>query len=141
MVAAICNSFKSGNSNNAIMSMNTTETSEEKESTANKNISIETQSESLKFLNGALKHNHEQPNLQCTIKQLEDVKIVIKILPIFMSTIMLNCCLAQLSTFFVQQAATMNTKLGSLKIPPASLPVFPVLFIMVLAPDPYTTMS
>lgn len=47
---------------------------------------------------------------------------------------MLNCCLAQLSTFSVQQAATMNTKLGSLKVPPASLPVFPVIFILILAP-------
>ncbi|XP_062116428.1 protein NRT1/ PTR FAMILY 4.6-like [Humulus lupulus] len=134
LVAAICNSFKPRNSNNAIMSMNTTETSEGKESTTNKNISIQIQTESLKFLNRALKHNPAHSNLQCTIKQVEDVKIVIKILPIFMSTIMLNCCLAQLSTFSVQQAATMNTKLGSLKIPPASLPVFPVLFIMVLAP-------
>ncbi|GJU00388.1 major facilitator superfamily domain, general substrate transporter [Tanacetum coccineum] len=53
---------------------------------------------------------------------------------LFMSTIMLNCCLAQLSTFSVQQAATMNTKIGSLRVPPASLPVFPVIFIMVLAP-------
>ena len=51
-----------------------------------------------------------------------------------MSTIMLNCCLAQLSTFSIQQAATVNTNLGSFKIPPASLPIFPVLFIMILAP-------
>ncbi|KAI4343834.1 hypothetical protein L6164_011139 [Bauhinia variegata] len=28
----------------------------------------------------------------------------------------------------------MNTKLGSFKVPPASLPVFPVIFIMILAP-------
>ncbi|KAL0372435.1 UNVERIFIED_CONTAM: protein NRT1/ PTR FAMILY 4.6 [Sesamum calycinum] len=41
---------------------------------------------------------------------------------------------AVLSTFSVQQAATMNTKLGSLKVPPASLPIFPVVFIMILAP-------
>ncbi|CAN1262384.1 Protein NRT1/ PTR FAMILY 4.7 [Linum perenne] len=34
----------------------------------------------------------------------------------------------------VQQAATMNTKLGSFKVPPASLPIFPVIFIMILAP-------
>ncbi|KAM6594126.1 hypothetical protein CsatA_001829 [Cannabis sativa] len=133
LVAAICNSIKPRNSNNAIMSMNTIETNEgNKENTTNKNIS--TQTESLKFLNRALKHNPSHPNLQCTIKQVEDVKIVIRILPIFMSAIMLNCCLAQLSTFSVQQAATMNTKLGSFKIPPASLPVFPVLFIMILAP-------
>ncbi|XLR03638.1 hypothetical protein S83_069836 [Arachis hypogaea] len=47
---------------------------------------------------------------------------------------MLNCCLAQLSTFSIQQSSTMDTNLGSFKVPPASLPVFPGLFIMVLAP-------
>lgn len=51
-----------------------------------------------------------------------------------MSTVMLNCCLAQLSTFSVQQAATMNTYIGALKVPPASLPIFPVIFTMILAP-------
>ncbi|XLR49186.1 hypothetical protein S83_033846 [Arachis hypogaea] len=47
---------------------------------------------------------------------------------------MLNCCLAQLSTFSIQQSSTMDTNLGSFKVPPASLSVFPGLFIMVLAP-------
>ncbi|XP_050372594.1 protein NRT1/ PTR FAMILY 4.6-like [Argentina anserina] len=88
----------------------------------------ETPSQSLKFLNRAVLNN------QCTVQQLEEVKIVLKILPIFACTIMLNCCLAQLSTFSVQQAATMDTQLGSLKVPPASLPIFPVVFIMILAP-------
>lgn len=90
--------------------------------------------ESLKFLNRALVNKPVHPVLECTVQQVEEVKIVIKILPIFGCTIMLNCCLAQLSTFSVQQAATMNTKVGSMKVPPASLPVFPVLFIMILAP-------
>lgn len=90
--------------------------------------------ESLKFLNRALVNKPAHPVLECTVQQVEEVKIVIKILPIFGCTIMLNCCLAQLSTFSVQQAATMNTKVGSMKVPPASLPVFPVLFIMILAP-------
>jgi len=74
------------------------------------------------------------PALKCSVKQIEEVKIVLKMLPIFTSTIILNCCLAQLSTFSVQQAASMDTKLGSLTIPPASLPVFPILIMMVLAP-------
>ncbi|CAH9146676.1 unnamed protein product [Cuscuta epithymum] len=94
-------------------------------------------SHSLKFLNNAVlnkPNNSRWGSLQCSVQQLEDVKTVIKILPIFASTIMLNCCLAQLSTFSVQQAATMNTHLGSLKVPPASLPVFPVVFMMILAP-------
>ncbi|KAF9606443.1 hypothetical protein IFM89_025152 [Coptis chinensis] len=47
---------------------------------------------------------------------------------------MFNCCLAQLSTFSVEQAVTMDTKVGSLKVPPASLLVFPILFIIILTP-------
>ncbi|CAH2043799.1 unnamed protein product [Thlaspi arvense] len=87
------------------------------------------------FLSEAVRKRESLPRrLHCTEEQVEDVKIVIKILPIFMSTIMLNCCLAQLSTFSVQQASTMNTKLGSLTVPPAALPVFPVVFTMILAP-------
>lgn len=88
----------------------------------------------LEFLNRAATSRPICRGLQCTIEQVEEVKIVIRILPIFVCTIMLNCCLAQLSTFSIQQAATMDTKVGSLKVPPASLPVFPVVFIIVLAP-------
>ncbi|XP_008456458.2 protein NRT1/ PTR FAMILY 4.6-like [Cucumis melo] len=93
-----------------------------------------TPTQSLKFLNKAVQNPPFHPSVKCTTQQLEDVKIVIKVLPIFACTIILNSCLAQLSTFSIEQAATMNTKISSLKIPPASLPVFPVLFIIVLAP-------
>ncbi|XP_057980256.1 protein NRT1/ PTR FAMILY 4.6-like isoform X2 [Malania oleifera] len=41
----------------------------------------------------------------------------------------LECTITQ-----VEEAATMNTQLGSLRIPPASLPIFPVVFIIILAP-------
>lgn len=91
-------------------------------------------SQSLTFLNRAVVNKAACTALRCRVQELEEVKIVIKVLPIFACTIMLNCCLAQLSTFSVQQAATMDTKLGSLKVPPASLPIFPVVFIMIIAP-------
>lgn len=111
-----------------------TETSEEEEGHFKETAPIQITTQNLKFLNRAITDNPVHPILECTVKQVEDVKIVLNILPIFMFTIMLNCCLAQLSTFSVQQAATMNTNIGSLRVPPASLPVFPVLFIMILAP-------
>lgn len=82
----------------------------------------------LAFLNRAAHHGG------CSVQEVEDVKIVLMVLPIFFSTIMLNCCLAQLSTFSVEQAATMDTRVGHLRVPPASLPVFPVTFIIILAP-------
>lgn len=89
---------------------------------------------SLKFIGKATAKNAAYPSLHCTVKQVQEVKIVVQVVPIFMSTVMLNCCLAQLSTFSVQQAATMNTYIGALKVPPASLPIFPVIFTMILAP-------
>ncbi|RZC58707.1 hypothetical protein C5167_006014 [Papaver somniferum] len=94
----------------------------------------ETLTEGLEFLHIAIAETPIHPSLDCSVTQVEEVKIVFRILPIFASTFMLNCCLAQLSTFSVQQAATMNTKLGSFMIPPASLPIFPILITMILAP-------
>ncbi|KAG2612502.1 protein NRT1/ PTR FAMILY 4.6-like isoform X1 [Panicum virgatum] len=99
-------------------------------------------SRELAFLNRAVRCHDEdqQPQqngrrlLACKVQEVEDVKIVLMVLPIFFSTIMLNCCLAQLSTFSVEQAATMDTRVGGLTVPPASLPVFPVTFIILLAP-------
>ncbi|XP_047311926.1 protein NRT1/ PTR FAMILY 4.6-like [Impatiens glandulifera] len=98
------------------------------------NLESENPSGTLKFLNRASQNKPVHPRFECSIQEVEEVKVVLGILPIFACTIMLNCCLAQLSTFSVQQAATMDTKLGSLRVPPASLPVFPVVFIMTLAP-------
>ncbi|KAM7483273.1 hypothetical protein LguiB_007856 [Lonicera macranthoides] len=139
LAAAVYNTCFSKTPSKAIVSMNTTpsyatETSEDEGGHFKETASIQITTQNLKFLNRAITNNPVHPILECTIKQVEDVKIVLHILPIFMSTIMLNCCLAQLSTFSVQQAATMNTNIGSLRVPPASLPVFPVLFIMILAP-------
>lgn len=141
LVAALINACTSRSPSNAIANMSTSpsypaETGKEVEEGTDKATEFNPQppTESLKFLNRALVNKPVHPVLECTVQQVEEVKIVIKILPIFGCTIMLNCCLAQLSTFSVQQAATMNTKVGSLKVPPASLPVFPVLFIMILAP-------
>ncbi|KAK9203013.1 hypothetical protein WN943_013266 [Citrus x changshan-huyou] len=139
LTAAIFNTCKSKNSSNAVTEVHSSPTcSNESRDEGNSNVKEKVPSqkptEDIKFLNRALRNNPAYPIVQCTVKEVEEVKIVFKIFPIFMSTIMLNCCLAQLSTFSVQQAATMNTKLGSLKVPPASLPVFPVIFILILAP-------
>ncbi|XP_071731626.1 protein NRT1/ PTR FAMILY 4.6-like isoform X2 [Rutidosis leptorrhynchoides] len=125
LAAAIFNTLSNNARNAAVSTSISTETKEE-EGKSNDNVT-----ENLNFLNKAVKNKSK---FEVTVKQVEEVKIVLKIFPVFLSTIMLNCCLAQLSTFSVQQAATMNTNIGSFRVPPASLPIFPVLFIMVLAP-------
>lgn len=139
LVAAGVNTCMSRSSGNAIASLTTSPSNPNptsKDATDNSIavMPVETLTKSLDWLNKAVVNKPIHSALECTVEQVEEVKIVIKIFPIFACTIMLNCCLAQLSTFSVQQANTMDTKLGSLKVPPASLPVFPVVFIMMLAP-------
>ncbi|XP_071707427.1 protein NRT1/ PTR FAMILY 4.5-like [Rutidosis leptorrhynchoides] len=93
-----------------------------------------TLSNNLAFLNRAVVNKTANKSLVCSVQEVEDVKIMLQILPIFACTVILNCCLAQLSTFSVHQASTMNTKLGSFNVPPASLPIFPITFMMIMAP-------
>lgn len=136
LIGAVLNNCASRSPSNAIASMSlSSPTDIDQQKTVTKDTEhTETPSSSLKFLNKAAVNKPAYDFLQCTVKQVEDVKIVLRVLPIFGCTIMLNCCLAQLSTFSVQQASTMDTKIGSLKVPAASLPVFPVVFIIVLGP-------
>ncbi|KAG6587520.1 Protein NRT1/ PTR FAMILY 4.6, partial [Cucurbita argyrosperma subsp. sororia] len=135
LASAAFNNRKPKSSNNVVISISTSSVSSDSVRDVDEQTPITPiPTQNLEFLNRAAMNNPNHPELKCTLKQVEEAKVVLKIFPIFASTIMLNCCLAQLSTFSVQQAATMNTKLGSLKVPPASLPVFPVIFIMILAP-------
>ena len=55
-------------------------------------------------------------------------------LPIILSTVFMNTCLAQLQTFSVQQSITMDTRVFGFQVPGPSLPVIPLLFMFVLIP-------
>ncbi|XP_021713499.1 protein NRT1/ PTR FAMILY 4.3-like [Chenopodium quinoa] len=71
----------------------------------------------------------------CTVTQVEQVKILISLLPIFACTIVFNTILAQLQTFSVQQGSQMNNKLTkSFSIPPASLQAIPYILLLFLVP-------
>lgn len=55
--------------------------------------------------------------------------------PIFCCTIIMTLCLAQLQTFSIQQGYTMDTSLTKhFHIPPASLPIIPIMFLIILVP-------
>lgn len=77
----------------------------------------------------------ESPWKLCTVNQVEQVKILISVIPIFACTIVFNTILAQLQTFSVQQGSSMNTKLTkSFHIPPASLQAIPYIMLIFLVP-------
>ncbi|KAJ9560094.1 hypothetical protein OSB04_005254 [Centaurea solstitialis] len=71
----------------------------------------------------------------CTVTQVEEFKCFIRVLPVWVTTIALSISFAQLSTFFLSQAAIMDRRLGSnFVIPSGSVPVFSAINALLLVP-------
>ncbi|XP_014517448.2 protein NRT1/ PTR FAMILY 4.5-like [Vigna radiata var. radiata] len=97
----------------------------------------------LRFLDRAaiqVKHDVESekppsPWKLCRVTQVENAKIVLSMIPIFGCTIIMTLCLAQLQTFSIQQGYTMDTTFTkNFQIPPASLPIIPIIFLIIIVP-------
>ncbi|XP_050376653.1 protein NRT1/ PTR FAMILY 6.3 [Argentina anserina] len=69
-----------------------------------------------------------------TLTDVEEVKMIIRMLPIWATTILFWTVYAQMTTFSVSQATSMDRKIGSFQIPPASLTVFFVGSILLTVP-------
>ncbi|XVF51703.1 hypothetical protein PTKIN_Ptkin04bG0205600 [Pterospermum kingtungense] len=69
-----------------------------------------------------------------TLTDVEEVKLVLRMLPIWATTIIFWTVYAQMTTFSVSQATTMDRHIGSFQIPPASLTVFFVGSILLTVP-------
>ncbi|KAJ7947207.1 protein NRT1/ PTR FAMILY 4.5-like [Quillaja saponaria] len=71
----------------------------------------------------------------CRVTQVENAKIILGMVPVFCCTIIMTLCLAQLQTFSIQQGLTMDTSVTkSFHIPPASLPIIPIIFLIIIVP-------
>ncbi|XAR48255.1 hypothetical protein NMG60_11031012 [Bertholletia excelsa] len=75
----------------------------------------------------------------CTVTQVEEVKILIRLIPIPACTVMMNLILTEFLTLSVQQAYTLNTHIGRLKLPVTCMPVFPGLSIFLILSLYYST--
>ncbi|KAL9174872.1 hypothetical protein ABFS82_02G079100 [Erythranthe guttata] len=81
------------------------------------------------------RNKRQSPWRLCTPNQVEQVKTLISIIPIFACTIIFNTILAQLQTFSVQQGSSMNTHLTkNFHIPPASLQSIPYIMLVFIVP-------
>ncbi|KAK3212275.1 hypothetical protein Dsin_016981 [Dipteronia sinensis] len=67
----------------------------------------------------------------CPVTRVEEVKMVIRLLPIWATTIIFWTTYAQMITFSVEQASTMKRSLGHFQIPAGSLTVFFVGAILI----------
>ncbi|KAI6679379.1 hypothetical protein NL676_033260 [Syzygium grande] len=80
------------------------------------------------FMKGG--HN-SAPWKLCSVTRVEEVKMMIRLLPIWATTIIFWTAYAQMITFSVEQASTMERSIGSFQIPAGSLTVFFVVAIMI----------
>ncbi|XP_076931780.1 protein NRT1/ PTR FAMILY 8.2-like [Bidens hawaiensis] len=71
----------------------------------------------------------------CTVTQVEELKCVIGLLPVWASGIIFAAVYSQMSTMFVLQGNTMDQHIGpNFKIPSASLSLFDTLSVIFWAP-------
>ncbi|KAL0410685.1 UNVERIFIED_CONTAM: protein NRT1/ PTR FAMILY 6.2 [Sesamum latifolium] len=67
----------------------------------------------------------------CSVTRVEEVKMMARLLPIWATTIIFWTTYAQMITFSVEQASTMNRSVGNFQIPAGSLTVFFVAAILI----------
>ncbi|KAL5228346.1 hypothetical protein ABZP36_016611 [Zizania latifolia] len=67
----------------------------------------------------------------CSVSRVEEVKMLARLMPVWATTILFWTIYAQMITFSVEQATTMNRWVGGFEIPAASLTVFFVGAIMI----------
>ncbi|KAM3270349.1 protein NRT1/ PTR FAMILY 6.2 isoform X1 [Capsicum chacoense] len=75
-------------------------------------------------------NSNPNPWKLCTVTRVEEVKMMARLIPIWATTILFWTTYAQMITFSVEQAATMERSVGEFKIPAGSLTVFFVSAIL-----------
>nr|GMD65372.1 protein NRT1/ PTR FAMILY 5.4-like [Ipomoea batatas] len=67
----------------------------------------------------------------CSVSQVEEVKLLLRLIPIWLSCLTFAAVIAQQGTFFTKQAATLDRSLGSFHFPPASFQVVTSTTILI----------
>ncbi|PHU05354.1 Protein NRT1/ PTR FAMILY 5.7 [Capsicum chinense] len=64
----------------------------------------------------------QNPWKLATVTKVEELKLIINMIPIWLTTLPFGICVAQAATFFIKQGVTMNRKIiHNFEIPPASI--------------------
>lgn len=85
-----------------------------------------------RFLNKALlKTSSKSSWMLCSVTQVEETKLILRMIPILIATFIPSTMLAQINTLFVKQGTTLNRKIGNFNIPLASLTGFVTLSMLI----------
>ncbi|KAK8485351.1 hypothetical protein V6N11_025389 [Hibiscus sabdariffa] len=67
----------------------------------------------------------------CTVTQVEEVKCILRLLPIWLCTILYSVVFTQMASLFVEQGAAMKTNISNFNIPAAGMSSFDILSVAV----------
>ncbi|KAL2502966.1 Protein NRT1/PTR FAMILY 5.7 [Forsythia ovata] len=68
------------------------------------------------------KKQNNNPWRLATVTRVEEMKLIINLIPVWLTTLPFGICVAQASTFFIKQSTTMNRKIvHNFMIPPATV--------------------
>ncbi|KQK22700.1 protein NRT1/ PTR FAMILY 8.3 isoform X2 [Brachypodium distachyon] len=70
----------------------------------------------------------------CTVTQVEELKILVRMFPVWATTIIFNAVYAQNSSLFIEQGMVLDKRVGSFNVPPASLSTFDVISVLIWIP-------
>ncbi|XAR63318.1 hypothetical protein NMG60_11023215 [Bertholletia excelsa] len=65
----------------------------------------------------------------CPVTQVEEVKCILRLLPIWLCTILYSVVFTQMASLFVEQGAAMKTTISGFHIPPATMSSFDILSV------------
>ncbi|BBN18841.1 protein MpNPF32 [Marchantia polymorpha subsp. ruderalis] len=98
-------------------------------------------SSDFRFLDKAAIETHDEQFLRegrnpwrlCTLSQVEEVKQILRLVPVCISCIIFTSIYGQLPTLFVLQGEVMNRKVGNfnVEIPPATMTIFENLTVLL----------
>ncbi|KAH9606156.1 hypothetical protein KSS87_011550 [Heliosperma pusillum] len=75
------------------------------------------------------KNNVNGQKKLCTITQVEEVKCILRVIPIWLCTIFYSVVFAQMSSLFIEQGAAMNKTITHFHISPSTLSIFNILSV------------
>ncbi|KXG38765.1 protein NRT1/ PTR FAMILY 8.5 [Sorghum bicolor] len=70
----------------------------------------------------------------CTVSQVEELKMVLRMFPVWASMVLFFAATAQMSSTFIEQGETMDNHVGPFTVPAASLAIFDVISVMFCIP-------
>ncbi|GJN21941.1 hypothetical protein PR202_gb09465 [Eleusine coracana subsp. coracana] len=66
----------------------------------------------------------------CTVTQVEELKVLLRLLPIWATSVVASAGFSQMNTTFIQQGGAMNTSVLSVPVAPASMTSFEVFCVL-----------